>query len=632
MGDCETDYAQPHAVRATKRQRARRSAARTISRLAFLAGTVNLVSAAFPAERARLSQLDEVLPGSVMSAALIVSVGAGVGLLLLAGGLRRRKRIAWVWTVLLLLGSCFSHYLKGLDIEEAMIEAFIAGYLLDKGHEFNARSNAREHLSVIWPGILVLVATFAYGMVGLSVRENIGEGYGLWDRFLDISKMAIGMGLSSDLEHRFGPHFATSVAVLFYIGAAFVLVRVLRPVFRHDESKRVSCEEARASGDSLAWFATRDDREAVRAPNGAIAYGAFGSVALATGDPFGDRAAWPETVKTFLDQVRSYGQVPAVIGCGREAAAVYRDAGMIVMYMGDEAVLDLQEFSPDRKGMKIARQSWNRAKRAGFTASVHFAHELSDAEVASLRELSNHWRGDAAERGYSMALGRLFDARDSESVFAIARDPGGVPAAFLHFVPWGSDGLSLDVMRRERDAPGFLNDFLVMECAVQLRSIGMQRISLNFSFLRAIVAGELMQNRTTEEISDTADLTAPISHGTMAEKSDKISVGRLRMSFPDPSMITNRLEATRRLVTSPILVFTRWVLRRLSQRFQIESLYRFNKKFAPTWRPRYFALEAPEDAPRVLITALRAEGLIALPRLRRDSARSETARVADGQE
>ena len=61
-----------------------------------------------------------------------------------------------------------------------------------------------------------------------------------------------------------------------------------------------------------------------------------------------------------------------------------------------------------------------------------------------------------------------------------------------------------------------------------------------------------------------------------------------------------------------------WMLQRLSGAFQIETLYRFNRKFDPDWQPRYLAVEAPEDLLRVAMATLRAEGLLTLPwRLRR---------------
>ena len=108
----------------------------------------------------------------------------------------------------------------------------------------------------------------------------------------------------------------------------------------------------------------------------------------------------------------------------------------------------------------------------------------------------------------------------------------------------------------ERDAPAILNDFLIVEAARRLPALGVRRLSLNFSFLRAILAA-----------------------GAGAE-------------------VPLRLRAAR------------WVLRRLSRPFQIETLYRFNKKFAPAWQPRYLAVDATEDLPTVALACLRAEGLL----------------------
>jgi lysyl-tRNA synthetase, class II len=140
-----------------------------------------------------------------------------------------------------------------------------------------------------------------------------------------------------------------------------------------------------------------------------------------------------------------------------------------------------------------------------------------------------------------------------------ARDGQGRLRGFLHLVPWGGDGASLDVMRRDRAAPSWLNDFLVVEAAQQLPNLGLRRLSLNFSFLRALLtAGE----------QPGAGLGARAA---------------------------------------------RWLLRRLSGPFQIETLYRFNKKFNPSWHARYLALEAPEELPRVAIAALRAEGQLPSP-------------------
>ena len=55
--------------------------------------------------------------------------------------------------------------------------------------------------------------------------------------------------------------------------------------------------------------------------------------------------------------------------------------------------------------------------------------------MAELERVSDAWRAGADERGFTMALERLGDAQQHETVVAIARDDDGHVRGFLHFVP-----------------------------------------------------------------------------------------------------------------------------------------------------------------------------------------------------
>jgi len=533
---------------------------RLAAAVAVVAGVVNLVSALLPAERDRLHLLAMMVPGVVSRGATVAVAAAGVGLLLLAGGLRRRHRAAWLAMVGLLAGSAVLHVVKGLDVEEALIEAFLAGLLGGQADSFPGRADRGERPGVLGPALTVAVATLAYGTLGLIANDrDVRADLGLGGMVAQVGRMATGLGSGVPLEGRFGRLFPASVAAVFYVGLLIVAARALAPALVWRSADPGLAAAVAASDDSLAYFALRDDRATVRAGDALITYGPVGSVALAAGDPLGPPAQWPAAVAAFLDQAAAQGRITAVLGCGEAAAGTWRAAGLFSVYLGDEAVLDLDRFSLEGRGVRIARQSWNRACRAGYSASACRARDLDPAQAAALAELSRHWRGGADERGFSMALGRLFDRRDPDTVVVAARDGQGKLRGFLHFVPWGVDGASLDVMRRDRAAPSWLNDFLVVEAARSLPRLGLRRLSLNFSFLRAV-------------LSAGAASDAPL---------------RLRLA--------------------------RWLLQRLSGAFQIETLYRFNRKVDPDWQPRYLAVEAPEALPQVALATLHAEGLLSLP-------------------
>jgi lysyl-tRNA synthetase, class II len=547
----------------TARQAHRSRSPRVAAAFVLFAGMVNLVSVVLPVERAYLRLLVTVVPGALVTTATAATAASGVGLLLLAGGLRRRRRSAFLATVVLLLGGAVFHLLKGLDLGAALVEAFLGGLLVGNADRFDARAGPNERRPVLRPAVVVVLATLGVGLLGLLVNRRSVDGPLTFTTAVgEVASLAVGLPGPLGLDGWFGRFFPVTVMAMFVVGAGLVVLRLLGPALTRRQPDPGLPVLVAGSDDSLAYFALRDDRSSVRSRDAVVSYGMVGAVALAAGDPLGPREQWPQAAAAFLGEAAGQGRVAAVLGCGADAARVYEQAGLLSIYIGDEAVVDLDGFSLAGRALRIARQSWHRAIRAGFICQVWRARDLDPSTVAALQALSRRWRGDAAERGFSMALGRLLDPRDQHTYVVAARDGKGQLRGFLHFVPWDGDGASLDSMRRDREAPAILNDYLVVEAARRLPELGVRRISLNFSFLRGVLASG-------------ADHEAPR---------------------------TIRLQ--------------RWALRKLSKPFQIETLYRFNKKFNPSWLPRYVAVEAIEDLPRVALAALRLEGLVWLPHRR----------------
>jgi Transmembrane region of lysyl-tRNA synthetase/Phosphatidylglycerol lysyltransferase, C-terminal len=106
----------------------------------------------------------------------------------------------------------------------------------------------------------------------------------------------------------------------------------------------------------------------------------------------------------------------------------------------------------ERREMRPVRQAVHRLERAGYTVTVSRHQDLSESEMAGAVHDANAWRDTESERGFSMALGRLGDPSDGDCVLVEAFDGNHTRTALLSLSPWGSDGLSLDLMRRAPDA------------------------------------------------------------------------------------------------------------------------------------------------------------------------------------
>jgi lysylphosphatidylglycerol synthetase-like protein (DUF2156 family) len=229
------------------------------------------------------------------------------------------------------------------------------------------------------------------------------------------------------------------------------------------------------------------------------------------------------------------------------------------VYVGDEAVVDCETFSLDGGDMKGLRQAVNRIARNGYRMEFYDPARVGPDLRAQLRGVMAQNRRGEAERGFSMTLGRIFDHDDRGLLLAVAYGPAGDPVAFCHYVPAaGINGYSLDLMRRtDGPHPNGLVDFVVVRTIEHLRSLGMNGLGLNFATMRAVLAGE------------TGD------------------------------GMTQRVE--------------RWCLRKMSDSMQIESLWKYNAKFDPSWRPRYAVYDSPEHMLPAALAVARAESWFELP-------------------
>ena len=143
-------------------------------------GVVNVLAAVRPSMQSRLRLLEQYSPLQVTHGGHLTSALAGFALLMLASGLWRRKRVAWLLTLLVLLASIVAHLLKGLDYEEASLAAILSAVLLMWRSHFHARSDLPQFVrqsgpwqrrlrlrsrtasqaSSCWIGILACISAF----------------------------------------------------------------------------------------------------------------------------------------------------------------------------------------------------------------------------------------------------------------------------------------------------------------------------------------------------------------------------------------------------------------------------------------------------------------------------------------
>ncbi len=541
-----------------------------VARIVGFVGAVTLVSAVLPALRDRTHLITQVLPPVFPAAATTGAAALGLILIALSRALRRGKHRAWLLATVLAAVTVVLHLVKGLDVEEAVLSLALFVLLLGARGRFTAKPDPRSGRRLVQVLVVGTGVATALGWLWLSVDAD-GEAPGTtWTARVAQSFLGL-VGSSGPVRFVDSGDEARAAVALVVLGASVLLLAVLvalqpaggpQPLSEDDRQRLHGLLARWGSIDSLSYFALRDDRSVIFSPSSkaAVTYRVIGTVSLAAGDPIGDPEAWPGAITAWLDEARSFGWVPAVLAASERGAAAFHRAGLDALELGDEAILHTDEFSLEGRSMRVVRQAVSRCTRAGLTVSCTRVGDLDEATLEQVRTKADEWRDGEVERGFSMALGRFGAPEDAEAVLVTAYDAEEQLRGLLHFVPWGTDGLSLELMRRDRDAENGIVEQMVAGLMAQAPTLGVTTVSLNFAVFRAVFArGE-------------------------------------------------------RLGAGPALRVWRSVLLGLSRFWQIESLYRANAKYQPEWVPRFVCFRSSADLPRVGVAALRAEAFLVAPR------------------
>ncbi len=542
---------------------------RRVRRLAALGiailGLADLVSAVVPPEvRGRLHPLLGYIPLGVSEAAGALVALAGVGLLALARGVRRGQRSAWLVSILLLAGTVALHLIRHGDIVQSIAALALVAVLWWARKSFRARFD----LPSLRTGLITLLG----GVVGITM---IGAAV-LWtvvpthrgDRPLTLAQAwwaTAGrlVGIRTEALNPRVDAFLYPALLAVGLGLASVaLVLLFRPVVdrrrsgvRTNTAERAADVVRRRGRGTLDYFALRSDKQVFLERDGLVAYAIYGGICLVSPDPICAPEERDELWSAFRGYADDHGWSVAVLGAGEDWLGAYRRSGMHERYIGDEGVVDVRTFSLEGGTRKGLRQAVNRIAKYGYTISFHDPARIGDDLQEAVRAIMVKHRRGEVERGFSMTLGRIFDPRDEGLLLAVAHGPDGVPVAFCQFVPApGIHGYSLDLMRRdEGEHPNGLLDFILVRTIDRLRAAGDEHLGLNFAAMRAVLAGE---------------------EGSGIQ---------------------------------------RWLLRRMSDSMQIESLWRFNAKFGPEWLPRYVVWDAAENTLPMALAIARAESFWELP-------------------
>jgi phosphatidylglycerol lysyltransferase len=452
---------------------------RFIAILTALMGVLNVLSVFQPELFARVAVLAQYSPVAVRQNGAITAILAGFALLILAYGLWRHKRMAWILTLLVLLLSIVGHVLKQ-NFAEAVLAGLLAAYLVAQRSHFHALSDRPS----VWQGGQMLAAAFAftlaYGTIGFYILDQIyGQPFNLvevWQQtflFFTISSEPGLFTLTTPFDY-----LTASIYIVGVITFGFALIMLLRPVL----VRTPTGERERRQAEAIVWRYGRYPLvHLVPLPDKSFHFSEGGSVvgfalyrrtAIALGDPVGPPEDAADAIFQFLDYCQQHDWRGAFYRTGSDYLEIYQQAGMQALCIGLETAILVQdcplvEDEPE----------------SGWQTAV-YQPPFSPDLVERLRLVSDAWLSSQHREESRFAHGWFARNYLNQGVLATLSVKGRDILAFAHAVPTPVKGiLALSMLRYRNSVTPDAHDHLIKTLVQWARAQNYERLSLGLQAL-----------------------------------------------------------------------------------------------------------------------------------------------------
>jgi phosphatidylglycerol lysyltransferase len=426
---------------------------RVLAVFTFIAGIILLFSGATPAAAGRLALLDRVLPLGVIEASHVLSSIAGAALLLLSQGLARRLDGAWLFTVVVVAAGIVASLLKGGDYEEAMILTFVLVVLWRARPAFDRRAAFLDTRFTAGWIVAIVGAIGASVWLGLFAFKHVAYSNELWWQF----------ELHGEASRFLRATVGAMVALLL-----FAVSRIASPM-RHEADEPTDAD-LHAAGEIIdtqttasAFLVYLRDKALLfdEQRRGFLMYGVEGRTWVALGDPVGPPDVRPALIRLFLEHCDDYAATPVFYEIRKDLLHLYADFGLTFVKLGEEAVVDLSQFSLDGSRNKPLRHALRHLEHHGASCRIVLPAEVP-AVIDALQSVSDDWLEHKAggEKGFSLGFFR----RDYVERFPVAVvERNGRIVAFASVWPGPhAIELSIDLMRYHHEAPNGVMEGLMV--------------------------------------------------------------------------------------------------------------------------------------------------------------------------
>ncbi len=474
--------------------------------LVFSLGIVNILSVVTPPITSRLTLLHRFLPLDSIYTTNVLMLLVGLLLLIISASLIRGHRNAWILAVVLTVLSLFGNLFKALDYEEAILAGSVLLVLLLSMKQYRLKTSQRHLQLGLKTGLFIFLAVLFFGFISFYFidKRHFGTEF-TWQQSIYYSVKFFLLFDDNDIRaiSRFGHEFILLANILGFIAWSFLIYSLLRSYFNagsgHNEAREKALVMLDKYGDSpVDYFKTTRDKLFFFSENfdAFIAYRVANGFAVVLEEPVCAPEDKIPVLKEFDRQCKKMGLRAAYYRVDETGISYFSELKKRKLLIGQEALLELAQFSLEGRDKKSLRNALNSLQKKGYQTSIAAA-PLQKEFIQEMQVVSDEWleHYDKKEMGFSQGI---FDPHQliNQDVISV-RDASGRLVAFLTIIPdFAPEECTYDLIRKTADAPGGCMDALIIELIKYAREKELRYLNLGL----VPMAGTDQPDNTAERI------------------------------------------------------------------------------------------------------------------------------------
>ena len=244
---------------------------------------------------------------------------------------------------------------------------------------------------------------------------------------------------------------------------------------------RIECLQ-KYGKNALSFLTLADSLSSFRGKwDGYIAYKELLKTAVVLGDPIVPNESLRQAIRDLKDAFSSKKFHICLVACTENVIDVLQQEGFKGLFVGCEAVVDLNKFNISGNKNWCIRSSVNYAKRIGMTVEEYSYTSKRNRKLENeIKKVSEEWINRKMTPVYSFAFGKI-DFNKKGVRYFVCKHLDKVVGFITYYPIFATNSYYLDLQRRGKDAPRGTMDYVIVKSFEILKKEGISKIHIGLA-------------------------------------------------------------------------------------------------------------------------------------------------------